>query len=74
MTVTGKHKEILIELLIHHLANQYYNGNHEKVDMTGDYWVKQFIDTPNAYWDTPNAYWWSGQEFGLDDYTNKNIK
>jgi hypothetical protein len=57
--VTGKHKELLVELLIHHLANRYYNGNHEKVDMTGDYWVKQFIDTPNAYW-------WSGDEVWLD--------
>jgi hypothetical protein len=67
MTVTGKHKEILVEVLIHYLANRYYNGNHKEIYMADDYWVKQFIDTPNAYW-------WSGQEFGLDDYTNENIK
>jgi hypothetical protein len=67
MTVTGKHKEILVELLIYYLANRYNSGNHKKINMAGDYWVRQFIDTPNAYW-------WSGQEVWVDDYTNENIK
>ena len=77
MTVTGKHREILVELLIYHLVNSIYGMNEEflttmindikKQNMGGDYWMNEFIDKPNAYW-------WSGQEFGLDDYTNENIK
>jgi hypothetical protein len=77
MTVTGKHKEILVELLIYHLTNSRYGMNEEflttiiesikKQNMAGDYWMNEFIDRPNAYW-------WNGQEFMLDDCTNENIK
>ena len=54
MTVTGKHKEILVELLMYYLANSRYGMNEEsftlmiedikKRNMAGDYWVKEFID------------------------------
>jgi len=56
--VTGKHKEILIELLMYYLANSRYGMNEEfltttieaikKRNMAGDYWVKEFIDAPNV--------------------------
>ena len=48
MTVTGKHKEILVELLIHYLANRYFNGNHKEINMASDYWVNKFIDAPTV--------------------------
>jgi hypothetical protein len=58
MTVTGKHKEILIELLMYYLANSRYGMNEEsftpmiedikKRNMASDYWVKEFIDAPNV--------------------------
>ena len=54
MTVTGKHKEILVELLMYYLANSRYGMNEEfltttiedikKRNMAGDYWLKEFID------------------------------
>ena len=59
MTVTGKHKEILIELLMYYLANSRYGMNEEfltttiedikKRNMASDYWIKEFIDAPNVF-------------------------
>ena len=59
MTVTGKHKEILVELLMYYLANSRYGMNEEfltttieaikKRNMAGDYWIKEFIDAPNVF-------------------------
>jgi len=56
--VTGKHKEILIELLMYYLANSRYGMNEEfltttieaikKRNMACDYWVKEFIDAPTV--------------------------
>ena len=58
MTVTGKHKEILVELLMYYLANSRYGMNEEsltttiedikKRNMASDYWVKEFIDAPTV--------------------------
>ena len=61
MTVTGKHMELLIELLIYHLTNSRYGmsikkelfttiiESIKKQNMAGDYWIKEFIDTPNVF-------------------------
>jgi hypothetical protein len=60
MKVIGKHKEILIDLLIYHLANNRYDmsikeelfttiiESIKKQNMAGDYWIEVFIDTPNV--------------------------
>jgi hypothetical protein len=58
MKVKGKHKEILVELLMYYLANSRYGMNEEfltttiedikKRNMASDYWVKEFIDAPNV--------------------------
>jgi hypothetical protein len=58
--VTGKHRELLIELLLYYLDTQpnhsmigkYYSSisdNIKKRNMASDYWVKEFIDAPNDY-------------------------
>ena len=59
MKVIGKHKELLIELLIYHLTNSRYGmsikeeflttmiKDIKKQNMAGDYWMKEFIDAPN---------------------------
>ena len=52
--VTGKHKEILIELLLYYVTS---NGffltttieDIKKRNMASDYWVKEFIDAPNVF-------------------------
>ena len=59
MVINGKHKEILIELLMYYLANSRYGMNEEsftlmiedikKRNMAGDYWVKEFIDGTNVF-------------------------
>jgi hypothetical protein len=58
--VIGKHKELLIELLIYHLTNSRYGvsikeeflttmiKDIKKQNMAGDYWMKEFIDAPNV--------------------------
>ena len=60
MKVIGKHKELLIELLIYHLTNSRYGvsikeeflttmiKDIKKQNMAGDYWMKEFIDAPNV--------------------------
>ena len=54
MVVTGKHRELLIELLMYYLANSRYGLKEEsftpmienirKQNMAGDWWIKEFID------------------------------
>ena len=54
MVVIGKHRELLIELLMYYLANSRYGLKEEsfipmienirKQNMTGDWWIKEFID------------------------------
>ena len=58
--VTGKHKELLVELLIYHLTNSRYGMSIKeelfttiieaikKRNMACDYWVKEFIDAPTV--------------------------
>jgi hypothetical protein len=52
--VTGKHRELLIELLMYYLANSRLGLKEEsftpiienirKQNMAGDWWIKEFID------------------------------
>ncbi len=59
VVIKGKHKEILVELLMYYLANSRYGMNEEfltttiedikKRNMASDYWIKEFIDAPNVF-------------------------
>jgi len=59
MTVTGKHRELLIELLIYYLRNSRYGIKQEfftgvikdikKQNSDGNFWIKEFIETPNVF-------------------------
>ena len=57
--VTGKHREYLIEMLLYYLATQpnhsmigkYYpsiSDNIKQRNISGDYWIKDFIDDGNV--------------------------
>ena len=59
MKVKGKHKEILVELLMYYLANSRYGIKQEfftgvikdikKQNNDGNFWIKEFIDAPNVF-------------------------
>jgi hypothetical protein len=64
MTVTGKHKEILTELLIYYLNKNYPEMNYSSIsdmirsvkkrDAFGEHWIKHYIDNGNKYINKPS--------------------
>ena len=59
MKVKGKHRELLVELLIYYLANSRYGIKQEfftgvikdikKQNSDGNFWIKEFIDASNVF-------------------------
>jgi hypothetical protein len=56
MKVTGKHRELLIELLLYYLNKNYPEMNYSSIigsvkkrDAFGEHWIKHYIDNGNKH-------------------------
>ena len=61
MTVTGKHRELLIELLLYYLNKNYPEMNYSSIigsvkkrDAFGEHWIKHYIDNGNKHINKPS--------------------